>query len=310
MKTDRIKELLYIENTNYPFSSNELYLFFGFTRHNNFIRILKRKEFMNEIIIRPREKVNERKCNVYYITRDLFYKFCKKYLSDYAQITEIYLDYKRTILQSKILTFRNLSKPEYIFELNIYEKIKGHFYTHALNTLNIANVLNIDVYDLFKFCSLQFCCNTSYSSAKCTNDTNREQAAAKPYYSFDSIRHESRYIFIELLKTIKAKFKLDEFQKRLIDIYLDLIKQMLERQIEYDFKENRRQIIYKKDDRPTNQNLTKSQLTTLKIIFRSAAMLCHPDKNCNGEEIFRELYKAYTNKDLKKVTEIHCRLKG
>ena len=56
--------------------------------------------------------------------------------------------------------------------------------------------------------------------------------AATPYYSFDSIKHENRYIFIELLKVIKAKFKLDEFQKRLIDIYSELIKKMLKKQIE------------------------------------------------------------------------------
>lgn len=306
MKTERIKELFFLEATNYPFPSNELYLFFGFTRHDNFIKFLNKKdEYSNEITCKPWENVHLRRGNVYYITRDLFYTLSQKYLKDYSIINEIYLDYKHTILKSKILVFKNYLKSEYVHRI-YRNKIKGHFYTYSLNTLNIAKDLNINVYDLFKFCSTDFCLNYGYQSAKCTNEYETKYEAAIPFYSFDHIQHENRDLFIQLLNVIKNKYKLSDFQKQILELYTKLIKQMLDKQLEYDFKEHRRG---KKISTFTHKHfLTKEQQAGMKIIYRKAAMLCHPDKNKDGEEIFKELNMANKNNNLQRVKDIYTRL--
>lgn len=307
MEFQRIKELLFLAATNHPFPSSELYLFFGFSRHNNFVRIVKKDKYKADVMISQWKKVRLRRNNVYYITRDLFYTFCQKFLKDYSYITEMYLEQKRSVLRSKILKFGYNANEKYIFGLNINVKLKGHYYTYSLNTLNLSSDLNIDVYDLFKFCSLEFCSKVGYSAARCTNELGIDKKAAYPYYSFDNVIHERRYVFVELLKTILKTYKLSDFQKQVIDVYSGLIKQMLEKQLDYDIKEHRRTttIITLKFIPP----LTKEQETEMKFIYRKAALLCHPDKNAISEDTFKDLNNANKNKDLQKVKDIYSRLR-
>jgi hypothetical protein len=309
MEIERIKELFFSTITNYPFPSSELYLFFGFSRHNNFIRVLNKEEYKSDVTIKPWEKVQQRRSGVYFITRNLFYIFCQKFLKDYNNITQAYLEYKREALKSKILNFAFYKKPEYP-KLDICKKLKGHFYTYNLNTLNISKDLNVDVYDLFKFCSLEFCSKYDYKSARCTNEYGMDREAAYPYYSFDDIKHETRYLFIKLLETVFEKYKLTDFQKQVIKIYSGFVKLMLEKQVVFDIKEHRREKKQKTFTFYFNYKpaLTKEQKAELKVIYRKAAMLCHPDKNKNGEEIFKNLNNANKNNDLQKVKEIFSRL--
>jgi hypothetical protein len=307
MTIERIKELFSSTSTNYPFPSNELYSFFGFTRHNNFVRVLNKEEFNSDVTIKPWEKVQQRRRDIHYVTRDLFYALCQKFLKEYNAITQIYIEHKRDTLKSKILSFAYYSKNEYT-KLDFYKKVKGHFYTYNLNTLNVSKDLNIDVFDLYKFCSIEFCSKCSFRVARCTNEYGFNREAAYPYYSFDDIKHETRYLFIELLKTLIKKYKLTDFQKQLIEIYSGFIKQMLEKQFEYDIKEHRRAEKKKTFTFYHKPTLTKEQETELKVIYRKAAMLCHPDKNKDGEEIFKNLNNANKNNDLQKVKEIFSRL--
>jgi hypothetical protein len=85
---------------------------------------------------------------------------------------------------------------------------------------------------------------------------------------------------------------------------------MLDKQFDYDIKEHRRtekqeSFNFYFNYKPT---LTKEQKTELKVIYRKAAMLCHPDKNKAGEEIFKNLNNANKNNDLQKVKEIFNQL--
>lgn len=307
MKIERIKELFFLSMTNYPFPSNELYLFFGFNRHDNFIRLLKKDKYNSDVTIKSREKIKQRRNDVYYITKDLFYTLCQRYLKDYSTITQIYLDFKRSAYKQKILNFANSSRKQYI-KLDIFQRVKGHFYTYMLNTVNVAKDLNIDVYDLFKFCSREFCSKYKYVYAKCERETTG--GASYPYYTFDSLKHEERFLFLIFIKTIKEKYKLTSFQIQLIEVYSDFIKQMLERQLEYDIKEHRRTENHRASIIKFNFkfHLTKEQQSELKALYRKAAMLCHPDKNKNGEEIFKDLNNANQNNNLQKVKEIFSRL--
>jgi hypothetical protein len=298
MKIDRIKELFFSTNTKYPFPSNELYIFFGFNRHDNFIRMLNKDKYNLEINRKPWEKINHRRRVVYYLTRNLFYILCQNFLKDYDAITQIYLDYKRDIFKSKILNF--IFEKRYVFSVSMSRKIKGHYHTYKLNTLNLSGDLDINTYDLFKFCSIEFCSKYRYTSARCTHEYGFNGEAASPYYEFDDSE------FKELLKIIFKKFKLTDFQKLVIKIYSDFIKQMLDKQVEYDFKEYRRRTVTLKFN--YIPNLTKEQKAEMKIIYRKAAMLCHPDKNKDGEEIFKNLNNANENNDLLKVKEIFRRL--
>lgn len=306
MEKERIKELMFSKETKYCFPSNELYLLFGFSRHNNFLKLLNNdKEYSKYILSKPWEKINYRKSSVYYITRELFFLLYHRYFTDCNFVDGLFLDYKTTLLKSKIEKFEYYSKHAYIPNSAVITKIKGHFYTYNLNTLNIANELNIDAYDLFKFCSTEFCNKVGYERAQCTNAYGHKYEAAIPYYSFDHIYHEKRHLFIELLNILKTKYKLTDFQKQLLHLYSSLIKKMLEKQLEFDIKEQRRPKKPKIYTFQFNPVLTKEEKDELKNLFRKAAMLCHPDKNENGEDIFKELNEANKNNNLLRVKSIY-----
>jgi hypothetical protein len=53
-------------------------------------------------------------------------------------------------------------------------------------------------------------------------------------------------------------------------------------------------------------NLNEEQLREIKILYRKASMLCHPDRVVaemkeDAQAMFEELHEAYTQNDLKKV---------
>ena len=106
-----------------------------------------------------------------------------------------------------------------------------------------------------------------------------------------------------------------EYFRRLGGLIEEILKRRAElcrdetekEQAEHDYEEFERGYQQQLDDAP--QTLTPEQLQELKIAYRKASRLCHPDKladefKAQGEAFFKELADAYRRQDLKRVTEI------
>lgn len=309
---DALEKDFYSEK-RFPFSATNFWHFFNFSRRDNFIRFLLKEQNKKNIIISQKNKLNNRTGTEIFFNRNLFYDLSEKFNINHIAVINLFLNYNYNLLKSKILKFKLYSKKEYIYGLNISSKIKGHFYTYSLNTVNLALDLNIDPFDLFKFCNYECNLNISNIFSTCTRGYSYRIEYSYPYFSFDNEIHEKRLEFISLIEQIRAKFQLSSFQKKLIDKYLELIKELLNKQLEFDKEEERYQEPQNKYYKFNYIQYQKKELTVdekidLKKIYRKAAFLCHPDKIKGKEDVFKELNNANQNNDLYKVKLIYQKL--
>ena len=122
----------------------------------------------------------------------------------------------------------------------------------------------------------------------------------KLLHSFE-IRHNQELgdIIIKILRIRKKKLK-DEAEK-------DTSKKKEYEEAEKDFDDFSQNYSALKDDKIIE--LTDKEKKELKVLYRKASMLCHPDKVAEdqkkeAEKIFKELAEAYKRNDLKKVKDI------
>lgn len=300
----KIRKWMFSE-TEFPFPSNQIYSILGYTRHNNFTRVLKSDEGASGFIIKY-ARLKERETQVYFLSRGLFLDICQRICADPSAISDFFVEYNVFRMKSEILFFINHKKYEYV--PHVCKKIRGRFYNYSLTTLNISKTLQIDPFDLFKFCSQEL---SSYKDYAIPCFTNRfEKGTIKPFFSFDSVNHITRYGFFLLLNDISNKYKLTQTQLLTLYTYASLIKEMLEKQVEYDFQEKlRTDKKNKKNQGATRQDLpTAQEKVELKRFYRKAAHLCHPDKNKNRKEIFQKLNAANRSGNLKEVKKIYMNL--
>jgi len=183
--------------------------------------------------------------------------------------------------------------------------LPGEYYTYSLNTMDMACDLNLDAYDLFRFCATKFCPGHIFSRADCTNSYGSAHEKVIPYVCFDSNQHEKRWYFLIFINKVKTDFPLSDIQKEIIGIYYDAVKTMLEKQFHLDVRQGKR----KKHDTPAVvEKLSPEQTKQIKKTYRLAAMLCHPDKIPNREAIFKELNDAKMKNNFKKVSGIYERI--
>jgi hypothetical protein len=122
----------------------------------------------------------------------------------------------------------------------------------------------------------------------------------KILHSFE-IRHNQELgdIIIKILRIRKKKLK-DEAKK-------DNSKKKEYEEAEKDFEEFSQNYSTLKDEKIVE--LTDKEKKELKVLYRKASMLCHPDKVAEdqkeeAERIFKELAEAYKRNDLEKVKDI------
>lgn len=284
---DKIKNDFYYKGIFDEFKSSDYYTFFGYSRHSSFKRFLDQEVYYPNIWCESWGKVKERTRNAISFDRKLFLKLCQLKKCLVKEVEDIAVEYYSDDFKKRIQTFQIRKKNDDRGSLNIYNIPCGKYYTYSLNTVNLANDLLLCPYELFKFISDG---GFYFEFMRCgiTNEY-RENYKKIPYFTFDNVKYQQRNEFLALVNIVLANFEMDHISKRLAKIYFQLIKEMLNEQIRIDHLreekvEQKKKHRFKKVFNPSS---------AVKDMYRKACKLYHPDKNPEGEEIFKIINEAY-----------------
>ncbi len=284
--TQKIKDDFFKSDST-PFESSDYYIFFGYNRHSNFKRFLDKEKFYPHIFCDSFSKITTRERNTISFDRELFLSLCETSNIVRNEIEEIAIEYYSSVFKAKIKKFIVITKENRISNLKIYNIPCGKYYNYSLNTYNIANDLLLCPYDLFKFCNKE-CPYFEYSRVGLTDEFDYYKTKIPAFY-FDNIHYTKRHEFLLLLKYILENYKMSDMSKKLGKIYYQDIKDMLNEQIKIDHIKNEK--AKNKNTHKIKAEFKPSQAE--KDMYRKACKLYHPDKNPNGEEIFKIINKAY-----------------
>jgi len=298
----KLRDYFFEENTNYPFPSSEIFQMLGYSRHSTFKRFLNQDRFNDDYIIKPWVKIESRKGDVYFLSRLLFLKVITEKQFFINEIQGFYLEFQALRFKKIENGFVNNKTKTYAHHLDCWEKVKGKIYTHRLNTISLARAIGVCEYEVFEFCAKNLATTHGFSSAGCTNSYGFRSEKVIPYISFDSIQHEKRYLYLLFIQDVINNFNMTLLKKELAKIYYNSIKRLLEKQYEYDCKEGRVKANF--NNTTPVYSLSEEDNQRLKKMYRQASLLCHPDKNIEGEAIFIELNNAYQKNDIFKVEQI------
>lgn len=298
MTRENIKKAFLEVDNKYPFKSTEIFNVLGYSKHSNFIRAVHRANKQNYPLYITFSKLNERRTKAITISRELFLILANKhnekkiYFSFYSEYLKHY--YKNVIWIWG--SYRTLTYPKFVY---VYTKVKGKFYAYSLNTYNVANAIDIDPFKLFEFTSKNFHSQFNNFRVDFINKYTHSSPAI-PIMHFDSLSYETRWEFILLLKKIGDEYSLTEIQKEKLKIYKEIIVELLHQQYKYDYE--------KKNNAVKNKKLSAPKTKEIKLIYKKAAKLCHPDISKSNSELFKSLNNAYNNNDYLKVKDIYEQL--
>lgn len=290
------------KNQRYPFPSTTYWQWLGHSRHSNFKRFLNKEINYDQIVWDEcfPNKVNSRRRESIRMSRMFFYQLAvKKHPGLKSFLDELYSSGYAEVFRKNILNFRFTKKKEWRQELNI-GAIAGYFYTYSLNTYNVSKELNICPFELFKFASINFCRAYGFGGTRFINS----HTTPIPLVFFDSLRHQERYKMLLFLDKVYKEFKLSKFQKLILKSYASIIKELIDKQIEYDIQIGRnglRKKIVKKRQSPPHE---------VRMAYLKAAKLCHPDKFPERADIFLKLQSAWENQRFIDVTQIYRTLEN
>lgn len=282
---------IFFQNKRFPFSSAHIWDWLGYSKHANLVSYLDKTEFIPDVCLSDdKQVVGKRKRDIRLINRTLFCKLAKdKGKDEDGAIAAMFMKYKASELREKIICFEDTGKKKE-YRTGIGFSVSGKFYKRSLNTLNLANDLEICPYAVFDFCSRNFCEPYRFNRAKILSRHNYGYAQVGAYY-FDHAQHERRLLYFQFLDLMMKEFPLDDLKKLLLEYYIKIIRDLLDMQLTYDRQAGR---MGKK------ATLNKEE----KSAYRQAAMNLHPDKNPSGSAKFLQLQKAYENGDGKTIKKI------
>lgn len=271
-----------------PFESSDYYVFFGYTRHSSFKRFLDQEKFYPYIFCDSYSKINVRERKTISFDRELFIQLCEINNLLTKEIEDICIEYYSSKSRIRIEYFTIRKKTDALSSLEMYTVPCGKYYTYSLNTYNMAKDLLLCPYDLYKYISKELSGQFKYVSANVTNRYS-DYGVKIPFFHFDHTHYNIRNEFLALVKNIADNYPMSDISKRLAELYYKDIKKMLFEQIRIDHLrsekvENQRKQKEKKEFNPSQ---------SVKDMYRKACKLYHPDKNPNGEEIFKIINKAY-----------------
>lgn len=284
---EKIKKDFFNTIKSNPFESSYYYKFFGYTRHSSFKRFLDKEKYYPHIYCDSFSKINIRERNTISFDRKLFVQLCQINNILKKEVEDIAIEYYSFLSKSKIKHFTIRTKEDRGSTLKMYNVPCGKYYTYSLNTYNLAKDLLLCPYDVYKFCS-EDCRSIEYVSVGITNEY-RDYSEKFPCYYFDHTFYTERHEFLLLLTMIIENYKMSDISKQLAKIYYKDIKEMLMEQIKIDHKRNERTESKRKHREKKEFNPSKA----VKDMYRKACKLYHPDKNDQGEEIFKIINKAY-----------------
>lgn len=304
MTIERIKELMSEELHDAPFLSSEIWDYLNYSRHTTLKRFLEKSALQIDIAY-SRGIVKERTCDAYSISRELFVELVKKRKpEDAAIVNGFFYEYIGKWMRKEMLNFQNYGKKgDTPKGVKVFQKVKGHFYSFSLSTLNLSRCVGLCPYSVFKHCAQNIVEKYNAGNPRFENSYYTRKKEPIPYIHFDDLLHENRYVFFILAEEILNSFSLNEDQRQRLILFKTILHELLLRQIDYDLKAGRR-VIVPPQDKKNHKDLNR--------IYKEAAKKCHPDKfqteddKQKAHQLFVQLNDAYSKNDyvaLKKITK-------
>lgn len=298
---EEIKSKMLNLDLKHPFSSGDFFQFFNYSFHRDFKRYLDKPQFYHHLIFREFEKVVERRAETISIDRELFLKICEHRKIDTSPFIDSYFQYHKTRVRKSTEYFPSLKKGE-AHTLNMYNRPGGKYYSHSLNTINLADAILVDPFDLYKFCVTELKWKHSAYRAEVIDSLMFKGKDNIPYLSYDSVDSNYRLSYYNLIRLIIEEYPLDKNQKELAVNYYNCIKELINKVIAIEHKKKfyrEKALASKAKKIPTYVDPKK-----LKAALREGAKLFHPDKNPSGLELFKEFNKHYMNKDISNMVKM------
>lgn len=286
------KDFFDIEN-DFPFLSADYFKFFKYTRHNDFLRYLDQPKFYKNLVFHEFQKINQRSANAVSIDRNLFIQICKHRKIDTTEIEEVYIQFLKVRTKKSTEHFPNLKKDEK-HTLNMYNRPAGKYYAHSLNTINLAEALNLDPYEVYKYCVTEIPWKHGAYNVMVVNSYLFNNKDNIPFLNYDSTDSEYSLSYINLIRLFIKEYPLSALQLELAEHYekciIALVKKVYQINHKKAFNRENKQRLKAK----VIEVFSKQQLKTL---LREGAKLFHPDKNPEGLELFKTFNKHYMNLD-------------
>ncbi len=297
------------EDDPYPFSITEYFSFLGYQTKGACKRAVQNHP---EPLMQERMRLmNERHAPDYLLEKGFFLEFARKRKNADPWIKDLSLWYQAECLRQQILHFEDDPKKRELSWLELEEKEKGPFYTYSLDTFTLARSLLLDPRTVFDLLNekglLSFAARVGFREESLWLEAEHENGKVFiPYASFNSLDTHLRRKFLALLQCIYDEAKLSGEQYQLMEGLAEALEEMLTKQEDYD--EEREE-----EARKQREKIEKKRHENLRLHYKQAARLCHPDKFESTDKqdlahrLFLELSTAYEEEQLKEVQQIHLR---
>lgn len=298
---EKIKSKMLNLDLKHPFSSGDFYQFFNYSFHRDFLRYLDKPKFYKHLQFTEFNKVVSRRSETVSMDREVFLEICEHRKIDTSGFMDYYYQYHKNRVKNSTEYFPNLKKGEK-HTLDMYNRPAGKYYSHSLNTVNLADALLIDPYDLYKYCVTELKYKHCAYKADVTDPFMHRGLDNLPYLSYDNINDKFRYSYLNLIRLVIEEYPLNRNQRELALHYNKCIKDLISKvaQIEH-MKSFNRDNAKRQALKITPRNVDPKKLQDA---LREGAKLFHPDRNPSGLELFKEFNNHYMNKDIRNMEKM------
>lgn len=256
--------------------------------------------------------MNERQAPDLLLEKGFFLELARKRKNADPWLQDLNLWHKSETLRKRILHFEDSEKRRELTWLGLAEeKERGYFYSYSLDTYNLSQSLNLDPQEIFDLLNqkglLSFAQEIGFKEKSIWLEAEHEEGKIFiPFASFNSLDPHLRKQFLVLLQCIYDEAKLTEEQYQLMETLATSVEKMLEEQENYD-------LTREEEARKQRERHEKKKQKHLRIHYKQAAKLCHPDQYASADKkdlahrLFLELSTAYEEKKLKEVQQVHLR---
>jgi hypothetical protein len=241
------------------------YSLFGYCNKYSFFRYLDSVDF--EFRSKRKEKIVKRTGKEYYLpARELIGLLLEKQKGN-AEVETAFVNRQKEIFDSRVFQFLTTEKKT-TYRHHLYNhriEVKGPFYDYSLNTGALADEIGLCHYECFKIAQQKYPkVGFAYFHFRSSDHI--------PIFCFDSTEARIRWYFIDLMDAVGQKISLTQKQTLMLRAYRMSVKEMLDYQDGIDQK-NEKKV---KRRRKTEEEM-------LKIAYREASRLFHPDVNGHPE---------------------------
>jgi hypothetical protein len=282
----------------FPFSLSTYQHFLGFREREKAVAVL---ESMAEDAFQKHPET----AGDFLLAKDCFLQMARKRRNADPWVRDLQLGYKAYLLDQKARKFEHFSSPTPLTAWDIAEETEGNFYAYKLNTLQLAQDLELDPQQLFDQLNQEGLLSWAafLGFRREAHWIASEQEFGNifiPYASFNSLDQDERARFFEVLEFLWHQGGLSPEQSTLLETLAKALQDTLTQQRAYEeAKKIAQEEAARREAEAAEARLRKA--------YKAAARLCHPDlhtedgKKARAQVLFQQLNQAYQQQDFATV---------